>query len=677
MFESGVPEGYVPAFVRAWAQEAPGVLTPNPALLWGAYTDPDPVRELADTEPSADLAIALDNLCAALRVKRESGATLTASRAVVDDAALVDAVIGAEHLQRWAGALRAELIAELDRRRPGDEPSYVSGDGPHLGSRWAPDELGLALDATRLTAKTLLARSERLTRLFPATLTAWREGRLDEARVLDLLDITAVLPDDLAVIVEARALERAAGKTRPQWRAAMRRIIARLDPDGEHRRHTAARTTREVTYRALPDGMGSIWARLSATDTEAVWQTLCRLAKGLGPDDPRTMDQRRADLLVDLCTGRLTLTDTTQVTAQVAGALARLGDTDTGNTEGPDHDAVDRDAVDIAADHGTDREAADDEVGGDGAHGNAEAEGAGTGPADTGSSGTGDTDDGPPRTRRRAEPSGEALGEAVLAWSEARLAAAVRAVLEHRPQPRTVSGGGKPLVHVVVGYDTLSGAFDAPAELVGYGPIPAALAREAAAHGVWKRLVSDPLSGALLDHGRTVYRPPAALRDFVVARDQTCRFPTCNRRAIDCDLDHHQRAADCGPTCEANLHGLCKHHHTLKEQEDWQVLARPDGSLVWITPTGHRYTSHPYDYRPFTDGLDGDGTDLAACAQEPGPGTAVVPDPEAAAVFAAHARQDTEAAAASATPTVPPGGWSLAGMRGEVVPADLDEPPPF
>jgi hypothetical protein len=188
------------------------VRTPNPALLWGAYTDPEPVRDLADTEPSGDLAVDLDDLCAALRATRESGGTLAGSRVVVDDATL----IGAEHLLRWAGALRTELVAELDRRRPGDEPTYVSGDTAHLGSRWAPDDLGLALDITRLTAKTQLAHAARLTRLFPATLTAWREGRLDEARVLDLLDSTAVLPDDLAVVVEARALERAAGRTRPQ-----------------------------------------------------------------------------------------------------------------------------------------------------------------------------------------------------------------------------------------------------------------------------------------------------------------------------------------------------------------------------------------------------------------------------------------------------------------------------
>ena len=66
---------------------------------------------------------------------------------------------------------------------------------------------------------------------------------------------------------------------------------------------------------------------------------------------------------------------------------------------------------------------------------------------------------------------------------------------------------GKPLIQVVVPYSTLTGADEQPAELVGHGPIPASLAREAAADGVWRRLVTDPLSGTLLDHGRTTYHP--------------------------------------------------------------------------------------------------------------------------------------------------------------------------
>ena len=154
-------------------------------------------------------------------------------------------------------------------------------------------------------------------------------------------------------------------------------------------------------------------------------------------------------------------------------------------------------------------------------------------------------------------------------------------------------------MHIVIGLDTLTGTHDLPAELVGYGPIPADLARHTATDAVWKRLITDPLSGALLDHGRRTYRPPAALDDFVKARDVTCRFPICNRRAIDCDLDHLQRWADGGDTNEADLHGFCGQHHALKELPGWQVIAHPDGTLTWITPTGHRHISHPHDYRDY------------------------------------------------------------------------------
>ncbi|HEX2289124.1 MAG TPA: hypothetical protein VHH53_02770, partial [Pseudonocardiaceae bacterium] len=46
-------------------------------------------------------------------------------------------------------------------------------------------------------------------------------------------------------------------------------------------------------------------------------------------------------------------------------------------------------------------------------------------------------------------------------------------------------GPGKPLVSVIVPITMLLGLDDQPAELVGYGPIPADLAREIAAEGTW------------------------------------------------------------------------------------------------------------------------------------------------------------------------------------------------
>ena len=135
---------------------------------------------------------------------------------------------------------------------------------------------------------------------------------------------------------------------------------------------------------------------------------------------------------------------------------------------------------------------------------------------------------------------------------------------------------GKPLITVSVPYPTLTGADDEPCEIAGYGPIPAHLARDIAADAVWKRLVTDPLSGAVLDHGRTTYRPPAALADFVRARDAVCRHPRSRRAATACELDHVIPWDPDGATNEADVATLCAAHHDLKERSGWEVVLHSD-----------------------------------------------------------------------------------------------------
>ncbi|HYH30141.1 MAG TPA: DUF222 domain-containing protein [Pseudonocardia sp.] len=149
-------------------------------------------------------------------------------------------------------------------------------------------------------------------------------------------------------------------------------------------------------------------------------------------------------------------------------------------------------------------------------------------------------------------------------------------------------------------FTTLLGLDQQPCELVGHGPIPAELAREIAADATLRRLVYDPLSGTVLDHGRTTYRPPAGLADHVRARDVHCRGPICRRRVLDGHLDHVVPFPD-GPTNEQNLHGCCGHDHRMKHAPGWSVRALPDGRIQWITATGHRYHSHPHDYRDEPD----------------------------------------------------------------------------
>lgn len=147
----------------------------------------------------------------------------------------------------------------------------------------------------------------------------------------------------------------------------------------------------------------------------------------------------------------------------------------------------------------------------------------------------------------------------------------------------------RPAVAVTVDLPTLAGWPENPGELAGYGPIPASLARALAADGAWRRLVTDPLSGALLDHGRTTYAPPAALADFVRARDRSCRFPGCRAPAARCDLDHVRPFDADGTTCAANLVALCRRHHRLKTFAGWTPAPAADASVSWTSPAGRTY----------------------------------------------------------------------------------------
>jgi hypothetical protein len=140
-----------------------------------------------------------------------------------------------------------------------------------------------------------------------------------------------------------------------------------------------------------------------------------------------------------------------------------------------------------------------------------------------------------------------------------------------------------------------------PASLPATGRSPAAVARDLAAGGTWRRILTDPASGRPVDYGTTRYQPPAHLAGLVITRDQTCQFPGCRVPAHRCDLDHgvpYDPATGTGPTSDINLGPKCRRHHQVKQTPGWSVTQHPDGATTWITPSGHRYHSQP---PPLTD----------------------------------------------------------------------------
>ena len=152
----------------------------------------------------------------------------------------------------------------------------------------------------------------------------------------------------------------------------------------------------------------------------------------------------------------------------------------------------------------------------------------------------------------------------------------------------------RPSVHVTVPVLTLIGESDAPGLLDGYGPIDADTARRLAARAPsFTRILTNPVSGTVLDVDRRSYRPPADLERWLQVRDGTCRFPGCNRAARRSDIDHTLGWNDGGRTAFDNLAHLCAAHHHLKHETSWSVRQIGAGTLDWTTPAGRRHLTHP------------------------------------------------------------------------------------
>lgn len=159
------------------------------------------------------------------------------------------------------------------------------------------------------------------------------------------------------------------------------------------------------------------------------------------------------------------------------------------------------------------------------------------------------------------------------------------------------TGGVAGELQVVVAADTLAGHDDRAALLKGYGPITADAARLFAGDARWRRLVTDPWDGGLLDVGTRTYRPPQHLERFVRARDITCIEPGCDRDARTAQLDHLVPYPH-GPTAEGNLAAECAPAHARKTRGSASVEQLEPGVFEWTTRLGRRYV---VDRRPLDE----------------------------------------------------------------------------
>ena len=148
------------------------------------------------------------------------------------------------------------------------------------------------------------------------------------------------------------------------------------------------------------------------------------------------------------------------------------------------------------------------------------------------------------------------------------------------------------VIHVVAEQATVSGESATPGYLPGFGALSAETVRELAT-----RARLRPLTSAQEFTAEPGYRPSTALVEFIRARDLCCRFPGCEVAAEFCDLDHSIPWASGGLTHPSNIHLKCRPHHLLKTfwcgENGWAEQQFPDGTIVFTSPSGRRYTTTP------------------------------------------------------------------------------------
>ncbi|BCW18030.1 hypothetical protein NtRootA9_07380 [Arthrobacter sp. NtRootA9] len=156
-------------------------------------------------------------------------------------------------------------------------------------------------------------------------------------------------------------------------------------------------------------------------------------------------------------------------------------------------------------------------------------------------------------------------------------------------------------VLVTIPIFTLLGCTDEPADLDGYGPIPAAMACQLVANGAssFYRVLVDPRNGAPLEIGRTSYRLTEAMKRWIRMRDGHCTFSGCTNPSTDNDTDHLTAWQHAGTTGVSNLAQLCPKHHRLKHNSGWTPTpateTEPPG---WTSPTGRHYPGQHPDPQP-------------------------------------------------------------------------------
>jgi hypothetical protein len=377
----------------------------------------------------------------------------------------------------------------------------------------------------------------------PLTLAAMSTGHLDPWRATIIAtELSEASPASCAAVealIHPAVLAEAPGAVTKR----VRRVLARIDADALRVKAAKERLARFVhAYPSRVPGLTTWVASLPAADSAACWAAIDDLAHRMHGDDPtRTLEQARADALVDLM-----LTN-----VQVSTTVTLMIPVQTATVDEP-ADAHERDLLIRAGNMGKPRDA-----------------------GCSGSSGS---------SADHAATGGNTAAGAALGFPNP------LANTDDYGQP---TPDPSPMLEPTWAQICAMG-YEIPGIGVIGGDVVASILDKFDTRIA--RVLLDEHTGVVIETSSKDYLPNRAMRRFIQQRDGHCRFPGCARNAKRCEPDHVIPYSRGGPTAIWNLVSLCKHHHRVKHNAGWTLTMTRDGACTWTDPHHRQYATHPVNH---------------------------------------------------------------------------------
>jgi len=220
-------------------------------------------------------------------------------------------VVGHRELARAQARCAGLMIDFAETRSVCDrnviaEREAAGVEARHKAGEFAGLEISMALKESKYAVQRTMVVARRLRADTPDAWDAWRAGDItyDKAERISRT-LGRLVRDNSKALLNAVVVDVAvckAGELLGRW---LNQFVARIEPDEQDERIGRSLADRYVSVRPDLDGVSFLSAALSSMDAASIDRVLTAIAAVADPGDIRTMQQRRADALVDVLLGRI------------------------------------------------------------------------------------------------------------------------------------------------------------------------------------------------------------------------------------------------------------------------------------------------------------------------------------------------------------------------------------